>query len=61
MKNRVSLAGGRGRWISYEFKVSLVYKLNSRTARDVTQRRPERKAGRQAGRQVVWKLILQRV
>ena len=48
MKNRVSLAGDSGTWISYEFKVSLVYKLNSRAARDVTQRRPERKAGRQA-------------
>jgi hypothetical protein len=30
--------GGRGRWIS-EFKASLVYRVNSRTARD-TQRNP---------------------
>jgi hypothetical protein len=30
--------GGRGRWIS-EFKVSLVYKVSSRTAR-ATQRNP---------------------
>jgi hypothetical protein len=30
--------GGRGRWIS-EFKVSLVYRVSSRTAR-VTQRNP---------------------
>jgi hypothetical protein len=30
--------GGRGRWVS-EFKVSLVYRVNSRTVRD-TQRNP---------------------
>jgi hypothetical protein len=30
--------GGRGRWIS-EFKVSLIYRVSSRTARD-TQRNP---------------------
>jgi hypothetical protein len=33
--------GGRGRWIS-EFKVSLVYKVSSRTARAI-QRTPSRK------------------
>jgi hypothetical protein len=32
------IGGGRGRWIS-EFKVSLVYRVSSRTAR-ATQRNP---------------------
>jgi hypothetical protein len=35
----LSNSGGRSRWIS-EFKVSLVYRMNSRTARAIIQRKP---------------------
>jgi hypothetical protein len=39
--------GGRGRWIS-EFKASLVYKVSSRTAKDI-QRNPVLKSQRGEG------------
>jgi hypothetical protein len=44
--------GGRGRWIS-EFEASLVYKVNSRTAR-TTQRNPVSKSKKKKGKKFVY-------
>jgi hypothetical protein len=49
---------GRGRWIS-EFEASLVYKVNSRTARDI-QRNPVSKSKKKKKnlnkKRIVWKI-----
>jgi hypothetical protein len=49
--------GGRGRWIS-EFKVSLVYRVSSRTAR-ATQRNPVSKNNKEIFKKLknIYKLL----